>query len=234
MLKKLAVALVTAATAATFTPALAADLPGYPFIHVNAAANLHVMPDVGEIDFEIVSLDPDLEAAWKLVSERLEASRALLAQHGVAIEDISVQDLLRRPLKQGDTVQAIETRAAVHATVRDLHCWTALIQALMTMQNVESLAVAFSRSDADKIEAELVSQAMGAARLKAQNIARGIGARLGPANGVALAPLKNLSNAMGLATDGPRYSPVSTPGDPLLVTVQKLVQGVDVIYRIGK
>jgi len=233
MLKKLAATFAIASCAA-LAPAQAADLPNYPFIHVNAAANLHVMPDTGEIDFEIVSLDPDLEAAWKLVSERLAASRALLAQHGVAVEDISVQDLLRRPLKQGDTVQAIETRAAVHATVRNLEGWTALIQALMTTPNVESLAVAFSRSDADRIEAELVSQALGAARLKAQNIARGIGARLGPANGVALAPLKNLSNAMGLATDGPRYSPVSTPGDPLLVTVQKLVQGVDVIYRIGK
>jgi len=233
MLKKLAVTIAIASCAA-FAPVQAADLPAYPFIHVNAGASLHVMPDTGEIDFEIVSLDPDLEAAWKLVSERLEASRALLAQHGVAVEDISVQDLLRRPLKQGDTVQAIETRAAVHATVRKLDGWTPLIQALMTLPNVESLAVAFSHSDADTIEAELVSQALGAARLKAQNIARGIGAKLGPANGVALAPLKNLSNAMGLATDGPRYSQVSTPGDPLLVTVQKLVQGVDVIYRIGK
>ncbi|WP_314435018.1 SIMPL domain-containing protein [Massilia timonae] len=233
MLKKLAVKFAIASCAA-FAPAHAADLPAYPFIHVNAAADLHVMPDTGEIDFEIVSLDPDLEAAWKLVSERLEASRALLAQHGVAVEDIAVQDLLRRPLKQGDTVQAIETRAAVHATVRNLDGWTALIQALMTMPNVESLAVAFSRSDADKIEAELVSQALAAARLKAQNIARGIGARLGPANGVALAPLKNLSNAMGLATDGPRYTPVAAVRDPLLVGVQKLVQGVDVIYRIGK
>jgi hypothetical protein len=37
-----------------------------------------------------------------------------------------------------------------------------------------------------------------------------------------------------MATDGRRYSPVSTPGNLLLVTVRKLVQGVDVIYRIGK
>lgn len=51
---------------------------------------------------------------------------------------------------------------------------------------------------------------------------------------MALAPLKNLSNAMGLATDGPRYTPVAAVRDPLLVGVQKLVQGVDVIYRIGK
>jgi uncharacterized protein YggE len=233
MLKMFATALAVAAVLHA-APARAADLPAYPFIHVTAAADLHVMPDTGEIDFDIVSTDADLEAAWKLVHERLTASRALLAAQGVKIEDISVQDVLRRPLKEGERVTAIETRASVHATVRDLNGWTALIQSLMGLPNVESLAVAFSRSDADKIEAELVSQALGAARVKAQNIARGLGAKLGPAGGVALAPLKNLANAMGLASDAPRYPSVSSPRDPQLVGVQKFVQGVDVIYRIGK
>jgi uncharacterized protein YggE len=233
MLKMFATALAVAAMLHA-APARAADLPAYPFIHVTAAADLHVMPDTGEIDFEIVSTEADLDAAWKLVHERLTASRALLAEHGVKVEDISVQDVLRRPLKEGERVTAIETRAAVHATVRNLDEWTALIQSLMGLPNVEALAVAFSRSDADKIEAELVSQALGAARVKAQNIARGIGAKLGPAGGVALAPLKNLSNAMGLASDAPRYPSVSSPRDPQLVGVQKFVQGVDVIYRIGK
>lgn len=233
MLKKFA-ALFAIAAAFTSLAAHGADLPGYPFIHVNATANLHVMPDTGEIDFEIVSQDADLEAAWALVTERLAASKALFASHGVAREDVSVQDILRRPLKRDDVTEAIETRGAVHVTVRNLDGWTALVQALMTMPNVESLAVAFSHSDADRIEAELVSQALGAARLKAQNIARGIGIKLGPANGVALAPLKNLSNAMGLASDGPRYTPGAAPRDPLLVAAQRLVQGVDVIYRIGK
>jgi len=233
MLKMFATALAVAAMLHA-APARAADLPAYPFIHVTAAADLHVMPDTGEIDFDIVTTDADLDSAWKLVHERLTASRALLAAQGVKVEDVSVQDVLRRPLKEGERVTAIETRAAVHATVRDLNGWTALIQSLMGLPNVESLAVAFSRSDADKIEAELVNQALGAARVKAQNIAFGIGAKLGPAGGVALAPLKNLSNAMGLASDAPRYPSVSSPRDPQLVGVQKFVQGVDVIYRIGK
>jgi uncharacterized protein YggE len=233
MLKMFATALAVAAMLHA-APVRAADLPAYPFIHVTAAADLHVMPDTGEIDFDIVSTDADLEAAWKLVHERLTASRALLAEQGVKVEDISVQDVLRRPLKEGERVTAIETRAAVHATVRDLNGWTTLIRSLMGLPNVESLAVAFSRSDADKIEAELVSQALNAARVKALNIARGLGAKLGPAGGVALAPLKNLSNAMGLASDAPRYPSVSSPRDPQLVGVQKFVQGVDVIYRIGK
>jgi uncharacterized protein YggE len=215
MLKMFATALAVAAMLHA-APARAADLPAYPFIHVTAAADLHVMPDTGEIDFDIVSTDADLDSAWKLVHERLTASRALLAAQGVKVEDVSVQDVLRRPFRS-----------------RTVAC-TALIQSLMGLPNVESLAVAFSRSDADKIEAELVNQALGAARVKAQNIAFGIGAKLGPAGGVALAPLKNLANAMGLASDAPRYPSVLSPRDPQLVGVQKFVQGVDVIYRIGK
>lgn len=154
MLRKIVATFVLFAT--TFA-VNAADLPGYPFIHVNAAASLHVTPDIGEIDFEIVSTDADLDAAWKIVTERLAAAKALFAGHGVTPDDISVQDIQRRPRKRDDIVEAIETRGAIHVTVRNLDGWTALIQAVMTMPNVESVAVAFSRSDADKIEAELVS-----------------------------------------------------------------------------
>lgn len=39
---------------------------------------------------------------------------------------------------------------------------------------------------------------------------------------------------MGLAADGPRHTPVTSPRDPLLIGVQKLVQGADVIYLIAK
>jgi uncharacterized protein YggE len=87
MLKMFAAALVSAALLQA-APADAADLPAYPFIHVTAAADLHVMPDTGEIDFDIVTTDADLEAAWKLVHERLTASRALLAAQGVKVEDV--------------------------------------------------------------------------------------------------------------------------------------------------
>ena len=72
MLKRFAAALLLATTA---LPGMAADLPSHPFIHVSATADQYIMPDVGEIDIDIVSLEPDADAAWKLVNERLEASR---------------------------------------------------------------------------------------------------------------------------------------------------------------
>lgn len=239
MLKRFAATLLLAATA---LPGMAADLPTHPFIHVSAAASIGVMPDMGEIDFEIVSNDADPEAAWKLVSERLAASRALFASHGIAPEDVTVQDILRRPRKSelaGDAPPQMDTRVAVNVTVRNMAPWSALLGALMKMPNLESLGIAFNHSERDKIETELVTQALANAKLKAQNIARGIAARLGPATGVSLGALKNLSNAMGMATDpNGRYTGGSdgakTPSDPTLVAAMTLAQGVDVVYRIGR
>lgn len=232
MLKAFAAVLL--ATAAT--QAIAADLPNYPFIHVNASARLDTLPDTGVIDFEIASEEADPELAWKLVAERLEAGKALFGQHGVHADDVSVQDIQRRPRKLPDgSVSAVETRCAVHVTVRDLKGWSALVRQLMAMRNVESLSVDFSRSDHEQIEADLLKEALAAARIKGQHIAKGIGAKLGPANGVAMAPLKNLSNAMGLASETQQFTPVKADApDMTLVAAQRYQQTVDVVYRIGK
>ena len=228
--------------AATALPGMAADLPKHPFIHVNAGAEVYLMPDIGEVDIEIVSYEADADAAWKIINEQLEAGRALFARHGVAPEDLLVQDIVRRPRKaeppaEGQPV-AMETRVAVHATVRDIAQWTPLLRGLLVMKNIESLAVAFNRSDRDKVESELLAEALGSARLKAQEIARGVGARLGPATGVTPGALKNLSNAMGMASDAfGRNSGAdrrSSPREDMsLVQAMRLAQGVDVIYKIG-
>lgn len=238
MLKRFAAALLLAVAA---LPGMAADLPTHPFIHVNAGAEVYLMPDIGEIDMEIVSYEADPDTAWKRVSAQLEASRALFTQHGVVAEDLLVQDIVRRPrrveaLPEGQPVP-MEIRVALHVTVRDLSQWTPVLSVLLGMQDIESLAVSFNRKDRDKVESELLAQALGTARRKAQTIARGLGARLGPPTGVSTGALRNLSNAMGMASDpfgrnsGDRRSPPKA--DMSLVQAMRLAQGVDVIYRIG-
>jgi uncharacterized protein len=238
MLKRFAAALLLAAST---LPGMAADLPTHPFIHVSGSAEFHLMPDIGEIDIDIVSFDPDADAAWKLVTERLEASRALFAGHGVAADDVAVQDVVRRPRKADALPEGqpmpMETRVSLHVTVRDLAQWTPMLRALLIMKDHDSLAVSFNRSDRARVEADLLAQALGVARLKAQTIARSIGARLGPVTGVSPGSLKNLSHSMGMASDpdnrytGDRHPPQNA--DMALVQALRLAQGVDVIYRIG-
>uniref|UniRef100_UPI0028AD173E SIMPL domain-containing protein n=1 Tax=Massilia alkalitolerans TaxID=286638 RepID=UPI0028AD173E len=178
---------------------------------------------------------------WKLVNDRLEASRALFAENGIAPEDVLVQDIVRRPRKvevlpEGQPLP-METRVSLHVTVRNLDGWTPIMRALLVMKDLESLAVSFNRSDREKVESDLLQQAIGMARLKAKDIARGIGAKLGTATGVSIGPLKNLSNAMGMASDsnarGGGGGRRSARTEMALVQAMRLAQSVDVIYRIG-
>jgi len=242
MLKQFAVAVFLAAAGLAAAPILAADLPTHPFIHVTASAEFYVMPDLGEIDIDIVSLEPNPDAAWKEVNDGLEAVRALMVQHGVAPDDVLVQDIVRRPRKvevlpEGQPVP-MDTRVAIHMTVRDLAQWTPLLRSLLVMKNIESLAVTFNRSDRARIEDDLLAEALAKAKLKAQNIAQGVGAKLGPATGVSIAPLRNLSNAMGMASDpyarniGERRA-AAKGSEMALVAAMRLAQQADVIYRIG-
>lgn len=236
MLIKFATALALAA----FTlPAHAADMPAYPFIHVDGSAEIRLNPNVGEFDVEVSSLDTDPEAAWKTIEARLADIRTVLEQNCIPAEDYLVQDIARRTRK-GDApvpgaAPAIETTAAVHVTVRDLARWAAIVEPLAKMQNVTAFGVAFSHTDSEKIEAGLMADALANARKKAAQIARGVGRRLGQASGVATSPLKNMSNSFGLATDypfarGARSAPDAV--DYTLVASIRLAQNVDVIYRL--
>lgn len=236
MLRKFAAAL---ALGVVTLNASAADLPAYPFIHVDGSAEVRVNPNVGEFDVEISTMDTDPQAAWKTIEARLEEIRSVLAQHGIAPEDYLVQDIARR-VRKGDAAvpgvaPVIETTAAVHVTVRDLAKWAAIVSPLAQMQNVAAFGVVFSHTDRDKIEAELMADALADARRKATLIARGVGRKLGQASGVATSPLKNMSNSFGLATDYPfgrAARPAPDSVDYALVASIRLAQNVDVIFRL--
>ena len=236
MLRKFAVALSLGALSLNTT---AADLPAYPFIHVDGSAEVRVQPNVGEFDVEITAVETDPEVAWKTIEARLDEIKAVMAQHAIPAEDFVVQDIARR-VRRGDAPgpgapQVMETVSSVHVTVRDLSKWAAIVGPLAAMQNVSAFGVVFSHTDREKIEVELMEGALANARKNAAIIARGIGRKLGQASGVATTPLKNMSNSFGLAVDfqyGRGRPPASTDVDYTLVASIRLAQYVDVIYRL--
>jgi uncharacterized protein YggE len=216
----------------------ASDLPAYPFVHTSGSANINVLPDVGEIDLELASGDQDSEAAWTAVETRLADVRTLLAQQGLAAADIDVQSIVRTARKQDGAAPAappgFDTRCTMHLTVRDLSTWAGLVGPLLKMPGVTEFSVTFSRSDRRQIETELVASALADARHKADNLARGAGRQLGQANGIAVVPIRNLSTTFGFSSaEGYRQSGRrKEQGDPTLVAAIRLVQEVDVIFKL--
>ncbi len=237
MFKQLAcIALLACAPLAS----LASNLPDYPFIHVAGAASADVMPDTGQIDFEIAAHDMDVTLALALVDTRATEVRALASEMGIAPDDVEMRDVrkdFRKPEANTPPGQIVyDVRVGVRITVRDLRKWQALAGALLPKPNLDGFISTFDTSQRDKIETELMSDAIKSARRKAQHIAGGLARQLGPVSAVSQGELKNLTRAMGLAPSetayrDPRRAALDR-GNLLVVSLLKFVQSVDVIFRL--
>jgi uncharacterized protein YggE len=216
----------------------AADLPAYPFVHVQGQGMSYAMPDVGEIEFEVSAVDADPERVRAVVEERLAAVRALLATHAVPEGDVAVRDV-RRDMPKGDPAAAVTylLKCNVRIKVTTMASWKQIVSGLLDMPNLDGFSVGFDVSDRTKIETGLMADAITNARKKAADIAAGLGRKLGPANGVSMGEIRNLSRSMGLAAidyparEGARN--VSSDRDALLtIAMLRMGQSVNVIYQL--
>ena len=221
--------------------ASATDLPDYPFIHVGGNGFSYVMPDVGEIDFEVSAYNSDPEAARQVVEGRVAEIRALVAQLALVNTDVEIRDLrkeIRKPDPAQPGVVLYDIKCGVHIKVNDLSKWRELVGPLIAMQNLDAFMGSFDTTKRDELEMELTGEAIKSAKRKAEGIAAGFGRKLGPVSGVSAGDLKNVSRAMGFAGAEPtRARNVVARNDRerealLMVEVMKMSRSVDVIFKI--
>lgn len=235
MLKKVAVAAVLCLAQGAVG---AADLPAYPFVHVQGQGMTYAVPDVGEIEFEVSAIDADPQQARTLVEERLAAVRSLLATHAVPEENITVRDV-RRDMPKGEPAAAptYHLKCNVRIKVTTMASWKDIVLGLLSMPNLDEFGVAFDVSNRAEVERELMADAIKNARKKAADMAAGVGRKLGPAGGVSMGEIRNLSRAMGLTsadfqTHRPARDVSSDRASLATINVIRMGQSVDVIYQL--
>jgi uncharacterized protein YggE len=220
--------------------AFASELPGYPFIHVTGNAAQYVIPDVGELDFEVVASDTDPAAARTVVETRVTEIQALLQEQGLAADDVTVRDT-RQTIRKGEGTPSepvYQIRTAVHVIVSNLTKWRSVADALLAKPNLDNFMVDFSPGDREAVETALTNEAIKDASKRAAAIAAGFGRKLGPVSGVSTGALKNLTNAMGLVTADLRTNSRSSSAtrvekaDIVNIVPMRFSQSVDVIFRI--
>jgi uncharacterized protein YggE len=85
--------------------AFASQLPEYPFIHVTGSATQFVIPDLGELDFEVVANDPDPAQARATVEARVAEIQALVQEQGLPADDLMVRDT-RQTIRKNEGTDA--------------------------------------------------------------------------------------------------------------------------------
>jgi uncharacterized protein YggE len=223
--------------------ARATPVPAYPFVHVTGSAFQAVVPDIGSLDFEIVATDADPAAARTVLETRVGEVRALMGRLGMEDGDAAVREVrqsVRKDDRAANGAPVYELRCDVHINVRNLANWAPLAGGLLGKPNLDGFASAFDRSDMDRINDELMTQAIQDARRRAEVMAAAFGRRVGGVMAATPDMLKNLGTAMGLERDDFRHA--RTTGDAraqdvdreqlLAVPALKLRQPVDVIFRL--
>jgi uncharacterized protein len=221
--------------------AAASQLPEYAFIHVTGNASQYVIPDVGELDFEVVAFNADPAVARETVEARVAEIQALVQEQGLSGDDVMVRDT-RQTIRKGEGTEAnpvYQIRCAIHLNVSDLTKWQAIAGALLAKPNLDNFAIDFSPKDREQVEIALTNEAIRDARKRAEAMAAGFGRKLGPVTGVSSGMLKNLTNSMGLLpSDFSRNNTRPSNGmrvdkaDIVNIVPLRFSQTVDIIFRI--
>jgi len=122
----------------------------------------------------------------------------------------------------GQDVVAYSMGRYFRVQVRDLQQWPALLEKVMALDHIDSVASSFDRTDSDDLNAQLMSAAAADARSKGAQLAKAFGRKLGPAVAIARGPLDKVSAPFieqqpgrvqqGTPNQGGKYSvPVSIP-----------------------
>lgn len=237
MLKPLALALALTGALALPAAAQASPLPSYPFVHVSADASRYTTPNIGALDFVIVAPDADPALARATVESRIAEVRALLAEQGIALEDLETRDVRREAGMNAQTqATAQELRVSVHLIVRDLSKWRAVVAPLLDKPNLADFATSFDLVERDQFEAELMADALRDARRRAEIIAKGAKRRLGAVMAVTPGGVKNVGATIGLVRADMGYARAKASNvearNFLSVDALKLVQPLDVVFKL--
>jgi uncharacterized protein YggE len=232
-----------AALALALPAARASSLPDYSFVHVSGTTARVELPDIATLDFEMVAVDADPAAARAVLEARVGEARELMQQLGIDAEDMAVREVRQTVRKEQQAPAGgpiYELRCDVHINVRNIANWQKLAGGLFGKPNLDSFAAAFDLSTMDKVNDEMVTEAMLDARHRAGVIAAAAGRRLGPVTAATPEALAKLGTAMGLEREEfrmPRKAGNAGAGDMereqlMMVQTLKLRQSVDVIFRL--
>lgn len=211
--------------------ARASNLPDYPFIHTTGEGFAMIVPDMGEIDFDITIFNADPAAATALLAERAAQVQALM----VAGESSATLRDARKEMRAAEADYAV--RSSVHIVVNNLGNWRPLMQALLALPNLDHLSTTFARKDREKVEQELVANAVKDAQRRAESMAAGFGKKVGAVSAISSGQLRNLTGAVGLMPGDLYYRNRTVDAAPadkdfLAIEVLRWSQTVDVIFRI--
>ncbi len=193
----LRVFLLTAALAiATPLPAVADDLPSFPFLLVEGKATIDVQPDKATLRVYVSAFDADSSVAADTVQKQLIALLGTLAEYSIpddAITSYNLEKEVERTRKERVEMEIVGYHISrrVKIELLDISRFTKLVADIARLDNVWSLDADFDVTDRDSIELKLMNEAGADARRIAENMVHGMSRTVGPVYAISRSSIRS-------------------------------------------
>lgn len=166
-------------------PAFALAAPGgQRQVTVTAQGRVEAYPDIATLTASVQKTAPTVAEAKALVDRISDKAIAGARGAGIASGDISASRIRAQPQYEWRDKQRMlvgqQVVRSIDVKLRDLDDYGKLVQAMITAGVTELGNATFDFSNRDELERRALTQAVDAAKRKAETIAKAFGAHLGP------------------------------------------------------
>ena len=200
-MKKYIIAIILLVLPATM--AIASQLPDFPFLFSVGLATKEVPPDLATITFDVEAFDENPEKSLDTVKKRSNELLDLFKNLDISTKDIETYEIDKKAVRQEkDYVElkilGYEVKQSFSIKLRVLSRYSLLIEKLLKYRNVSNINVQFDVSDRKELETTLIADACLNAKLQAENMANGIGTKLGSVFAISDRGFNELEDQFGM------------------------------------
>ena len=201
-MKKLVLGFAFACTLGSFAHAAPA-LPDNNFVYVIGSGQVSVPPDRARIEVRLKASGPDHGKAFAQLQADSRAVIAAAKSLGVSDQDVDAHRISKSYRYESDSYSSgnrptlMELQQTVRFELSDLDKAVELADRVMKMQSVNGVDTAFSVADVRAAEAAAMTQAAADAQLRAQDLAKLFGRKLGRATALSAEPSGAMRDRFG-------------------------------------
>lgn len=208
--------------------------PDFPHVVVSGDAKILVAPDIATIEFEILAFEQSSSSALEQMQSQVLLALEVLRSEGVPAEAITayaIEKKVERARQGGNQLDILGYFVSRHFSVDldDLSSFNELITALMQIDNLTMEYASFDVSDRQAIKSKLTSQAAESARVNAEIMAGGVGARVQSVFSVYVDESRSGSGVFHLFGGG---GPAGAPATIFKPATIEISESLRVIFRI--
>ncbi|ASF46889.1 SIMPL domain-containing protein [Methylovulum psychrotolerans] len=224
--------------------AAASQWPDFPFLFAVGTAIKEVPPDLATITFDVEAFDENPEKSLDILTKRSIELIGLFKIMAIPTNDIETYEIDKRAVRQEkDYVQlkilGYEVKQKFSIKLHGLSQYSALIEKLLKYRNVTNINVQFEVAQRKALETALTADACANAKMQAENMASGIGAKLGSVYAISDRGFNSMEDQFGMSNTRDvldsmfKKSMMASGGEIIFIPATiKIEKRVNVIFKL--